>query len=254
MNLQSFIFDIHCHTELAYCGQDVSAEEVLACARQAGIAGVCLTEHAPQLYCTAEEFWDARHLEPAVWTSPENARMDDFRRLVQPLRNGTVLVGLEVELDHAGQLTLHPTDRDFADLVVGAMHFRPSGLDEGTPGQRGEWFLQTARKMLDHDIDVLAHPFRIFARFDEPLDHLYAPLAEMLAETDTAAEINFHHTSRPAVAFFAECIARGVKIAIGSDAHNLEEVGDYARHLDVLREAAGRSDVRDLIYNPLARA
>ena len=55
-------------------------------------------------------------------------------------------------------------------------------------------------------------------------------------------------------AFFAECIARGVKIALGSDAHALREVGDLHAHLALLREAAGSDDVEHLLWSaPWAR-
>jgi histidinol phosphatase-like PHP family hydrolase len=45
------------------------------------------------------------------------------------------------------------------------------------------------------------------------------------------------------------CIERGVKIALGSDAHNLLEVGDFYPHLELLRSAAHRHDVADLVFH-----
>lgn len=68
-----------------------------------------------------------------------------------------------------------------------------------------------------------------------------ALLADMLAATGTAAEINCHLNSNDPE-FFAQCIARGVKIAFGSDAHRLSEVGNLGPHLQLLREAAGAGD------------
>lgn len=249
------LYDTHCHTELAYCGQDdLTAEGVVARGRQVGLAGLCLTEHAPQLYCSAEDFWEGRHVhEPAVWRSVEHSRMASYRQRVEPVRQregGYVRVGLEVELDADGKLTLHDDDRGWVDLLIGALHFRPKQIDDAPPKQRDAWFLDACETLLAQGVDILAHPFRVLARFEESTDHLYEPLAAMLAETHTAAEINFHHTSRPTVGFVARCLERGVKISLGSDAHTLEVVGQFDRHLAVLREAAGRSDVADLLYVP----
>jgi histidinol phosphatase-like PHP family hydrolase len=248
------LFDCHCHSELAYCRDDVTAEAVVARARQAGLAGVCITEHGPQLYCSADDFWDARHLiEPALWQNPSASRIGAYRELAGRVRRdgaGFVRVGLEVELDFAGQMTLRAEDRDWPDLLIGALHFRPEEITAGPRRQRHEWFLETCSTLLHHGVDILAHPFRIFARFEESHEHLYAPLAELLAETNTAAEINFHHTSRPDAGFLAACIERGVKLSLGSDAHSVEVVGQFDRHLAVLREAAGREDIAELLYEP----
>jgi putative hydrolase len=72
------------------------------------------------------------------------------------------------------------------------------------------------------------------------------PVAELLARSGAAAEINFHN-NEPDPEFIAICIERGVKIAFGSDAHALHEVGAFYPHLSVLREAAGRQDIADLL-------
>jgi histidinol phosphatase-like PHP family hydrolase len=75
---------------------------------------------------------------------------------------------------------------------------------------------------------------------------LYGDLADMLAATGTAAEMNLHN-SYPDVAFFAECIRRGVKVALASDAHELWEVALLGAHVEMLRQAAGMRDICDLL-------
>ena len=68
---------------------------------------------------------------------------------------------------------------------------------------------------------------------------MYATVAEMLAGRAIAAEVNYH-TNSPDPRFVEACLARGVKIALGTDAHALWEVGELAPHLAVLREAGVR--------------
>jgi histidinol phosphatase-like PHP family hydrolase len=71
----------------------------------------------------------------------------------------------------------------------------------------------------------------------------------MLATNGTAAEINFH-INTPEEEFFGECISAGVKIAFGSDSHELREVGNLGANLDIVQRLAGRMDVADLLYYP----
>ena len=225
------IIDCHAHTEFAYCGKDVTAKGVIARARTFGLTGQCLTEHAGQLYCNEKDFWAARHIrEPSVWHRGENSRMDEFKAVMLPLRDGFdrltaggfdrltaggfVRVGLEVGLDADGQLTIRDEDRDWPDLLIGAVHWIPENPDELNDTQLADAFMRASRGLAESGVDILAHPWRFFRREKRPTPkELYGDLADILAATDTAAEINFH-TNAPDPAFIAECIARGVKIAL----------------------------------------
>ncbi len=245
------VVDYHTHTEFAYCGRDITAAKVIERARMFGLSSVCLTEHAPQLYCRNEDFWSAKHiLTPALWRSDEHSRMAAFRRQVVPLRSDFVKIGLEVELDGEGQLTIRDEDRDVCDILVGAVHWVRPDLKDLTDAQVTSEFMKIVEGLLGRGIDILAHPLRYFAatRRPEPVE-LYAPLASALASAGVAAEINYHILS-PQPGFFAECLARGVKIAFGSDAHLTHEMSALAPHLALLRQLAGRQDVTDLLYLP----
>ncbi|MDY7011333.1 MAG: metallophosphoesterase [Planctomycetota bacterium] len=254
------IIDCHAHTEFAYCAEDVTAKDIIARARDFGLAGQCLTEHAGQLYCSAEDFWAARHIrEPAIiWRSGKNCRMDEFRAAMLPLRDEFVRIGLEVGLDADGQLTIRDEDRDWPDLLIGAVHWIPENPDELNDAQLSAAFMRASQGLLASGVDVLAHPWRFFSRAKRPTPkELYGDLADILAATGTAAEINFH-TNTPDPAFFAECIARGVKIALASDAHHTYEPGGFTAHLALLREAlrlcsgqAGTDDIDDLLFYPV---
>jgi len=238
------IVDTHAHTEFAYCGRGVTAAGAIERARTFGLAGVCLTEHAPQLYCSAEEFWAASHVRsPEVWRRGAHSRMAEFRRCTEPLRSDFVRVGLEVELDADGHLTLHESDRAWIDRVVGAVHWMPEDIDHLSDAAATTAFLNVNEALLAGGVDVLAHPWRFLRAAGRcvPAQAL-APMAEMLAATDTAAEINFH-INRPDVTFFRECLDRGVKIALGSDAHQPWEAGLLAANVALLVEAAGSEDV-----------
>ena len=86
-------------------------------------------------------------------------------------------------------------------------------------------------------IDVLAHPFRFFSwnGLERPT-HLYPVVADLLADSGVAAEVNFH-AHQPDAEFIRQCFGKGVKIALASDAHDLAEVGEFWPHVNVLRQA-----------------
>jgi histidinol phosphatase-like PHP family hydrolase len=211
---------------------------------------VCLVEHAPQLYCLSDDFFVGRHIaHPALWRTEEHNRAPAYRQALTPLRSPFVRVGLEVELDADGALTLHDEDREWPDLLLGAVHFFPEDFNGLSAARLTHLFMQATEGLLAADVDVLAHPWRIFRWAKQPVPaELYGPVAQALAQTRTATEINFHGND-PAPEFLAECLSRGVKVALGSDAHWLFEVGALNPHLDLLRRVAETDDVgRFLLY------
>jgi len=245
------IFDSHTHTQFAYCGEDVIASAVISRSRERGLVGVAITEHAPQLYCSREDFWGAKHLfDPKLWRSKENSRMSEYRQAVFPLRDEFVFVGFEVEVDSCGDLTILDEDRESLDLLLGAVHWLNCDTSGMTPAQEAAAFLKTSQQLLTAGVDVLAHPWRYFGRANLPVPkELYPELVEMLAATKTAAEINYH-TNQPDSDFFAMCIDSGVKISLGSDSHAMWEVGEFDNHIKTLNQAARGKDVSNLIYTP----
>ena len=245
---QPRLVDCHAHTEFAYCGRDITADRVISRSRTFGLAGVVLVEHSPQLYCSADDFWLARHIHrPELWRErTEHYRMDQFRRAMLPLRDDYVRIGLEVEVDTDGRLIVHDEDREWADLLVGAVHWP----HQETSTSETAAFLRTTDALLGQGVDILAHPLRFFRRFKQPVpDGIGTKVADMLAATETAAEINFH-TNDPNPQFLADCIDRGVKLSLASDCHHIHEAGAFTAHLPLLRQLAGGRDIEELLFQP----
>ena len=249
--------DVHCHTEFAYCATSVSAGVNRVLAHQLGLATLCLTEHAFHLYFPREIAWTYdwqrdRGLAEAVWNGPpRRGRMAAYRHFAAAQRGPGVRIGLEVDLMAGGELLLHPDDATGWDLLVGAIH-EIDTVRKGTPQAEMErLFMRDLERLLAYPIQVLAHPFRIFARHQmaKP-EHLFREVAERLARAGVAAEINFH-TNQPEPAFLRACLAAGTRLALGSDAHQFEEVADFDRHLRLLREAGlGMGDLARHLYAP----
>jgi histidinol phosphatase-like PHP family hydrolase len=251
------LVDVHCHTEYAYCATTVAAEANVRVARALGLRRQCLTEHAFQLYFEDRGLaWSGRwQTEPDVvrqaWAAGRG-KMEAYRRFAGSMRSDFVRLGLEVDLLADGALLLADEDRDGWDLLVGCVHYLP-GFEKGvtTPAETERLFFDHTARLLEQPIQVLAHPFRFFRRLGAGQPRgLYVPLAGLLAEHGVAAEVNFH-TNRPDPRFVAACVERGVKIALGSDSHDLAEVGEFHPHLEVLRRAGVRNeDLPDILYQP----
>lgn len=235
------LVDVHNHTEFAYCATNITAGQGILLAQTLGLAGVCVVEHTFQLYFPKDEAWSFRWQgEPErvarIWRDPLRGRMAAYRAFAQGLRKPFVSLGLEVELYGTGQLLLAPEDADGWDLLLGAIHeIKDFDRHTTTQAEAEKLFLRDVEYLLAHPIQVLAHPFRFFARkgLRKP-EHLYPFVAERLAACGVAAEINFH-TNEPEPAFFKECLKRNVRLALGTDSHELAEAGELAPHLKLLQ-------------------
>ena len=62
-----------------------------------------------------------------------------------------------------------------------------------------------------------------------------------------AAEINCHAGYRPSPEFFALCLKHGVKLSLGTDSHNLYEVGFIMPHLRILKAVGAYSKLDEVL-------
>ncbi len=239
---QPGLCDVHCHTEFAYCATTITAANGIGLSGMLGLERVCLTEHTFQLYFPKPYAWSFKwQAEPeavaAAWAEPGRGRMAAFRAFAQAARSSFTHIGLEVDLYGDGRLLLAPQDASGWDVLLGGIHAILGVTRNVTPQAEVErLFMRDVEAYLASPIHVLAHPFRFFPwnGYQKP-QHLFTAVAERLAATGKAAEVNFHG-NEPEPAFFRACLDRGVKIAFGTDSHNLLEPADLARHLRFMRD------------------
>jgi histidinol phosphatase-like PHP family hydrolase len=251
--------DTHCHTEYAYCATDVTAEDNVAVSKTSGLHGLCLIEHAFQLYFDEDDAWSWRWqtddaLVQKSWQTGRG-RMPEYREFAQALRDrhdGFVYLGLELDLRADGSLLLAEEDGRGWDLLVGSVHYiHDFDRDRTTRARAEKLFLRDVQRLLSHPIQVLAHPFRFLRRAEIKCSrHLYRTVARWLAESGVAAELNFHW-NEPDARFIEECLSLGVKIALATDSHKMEEVGNLSPHLDLFRQIGVRcEDLSGVLYRP----
>jgi histidinol phosphatase-like PHP family hydrolase len=252
---QPGLCDCHCHTEFAYCGTTISSANGIALSRMLGLDRVCLVDHTFQLYFPKPYAWTFKWpYEPeavaAAWASPGRSRMAAFQAFARAIRSPFARIGLEVDLYGDGQLLLAPEDAGGWDILLGGIHVI-AGVTRGvTPQAEAEKrFMRDVEAYLASPVQVLAHLFRFFPSngYQKP-EHLYTVLADRLAATGKAAELNFHG-NEPEPPFFRACLERGVKIALGTDSHSISQPGDLARHLRFLHSlGVTDADLPDVLF------
>jgi len=237
--------DVHCHTEFAYCATTVDTATAITLSKNLGVTKHCVLEHSFQLYFDKRYAmsgkWqsDPKRVED-VWATPERSRMANYRRFAEKLRSPFVRIGLEVDLYDNGKMLLAPEDAEEGmwDILIGAIHF----IHDFVPGkttqkEAEEMFIRDVEQLVQLPIKVLAHPLRFFtwSNLQTP-KHLYPVVADLLADSGVAAEINFHNYQTDPE-FIRCCVEKNVKIALASDAHALQEVGEFVPHVEVLKQA-----------------
>jgi histidinol phosphatase-like PHP family hydrolase/predicted phosphodiesterase len=245
------LVDTHVHTQFSYCGptMDMGATEALA--PKLGLEGLALTEHSGQLYYDESTYWSGNWfpLGNSLSSIPAECRLGSYLDAAREVRDPSILIGFEADCRSDGTLVLDPNERP--DIVLGSVHqmdsvtWRLHGSEPMTSAISDE-FLGLNESLVRNGVDIVAHPFRILTGVSG-VESLYGPMVELLRRNGVAAEINFH-LNDPPPEFFATCLARGVRVALGSDAHEHWELGDFVPHIEFLSQLGFTGDLPDITY------
>ncbi|NQU40337.1 MAG: metallophosphoesterase [Lentisphaerae bacterium] len=242
--------DYHVHSEFGYCAQDTSFARGADLAGRLGLAEIGFAEHSGQLYFLPDEYWNGEcHRAGVDGIDPFISRMDDYLAAGTAVRGPGVKVGLELDFDFQGRAVLQPRDRQRADHLLGSVHrLAVLECEDPDPVEIVEAFLWMVDAIVAQGVDILAHPFRIIRREDIELNHaILDRVVTALHRTHTAAEINVH-LGGPPLEFVTMCMDRGVKLALGGDAHHLLDIGNFAQHLAILEAAGAPADLNEVLF------
>ena len=239
--------DYHIHTHLAYCGENMDMLKTLQIAQLTGLNRVSFSEHAGQLYLSNEDYWSSAYFAKGLAGCNLENRMNDFLTALKAT-SGNFLSGLELDTDINGNFTAFQADVDQVDVKIGALHALHIDDFDDYDAVKKEFMYRT-EQIVKNNVDILAHPFRMFRRCNLPTaPELYEPVAKLLKATNTAAEINLH-TNDPDPEFLLCCINHGVKLSFGSDSHNLYEVGELHQHLTIMDSIGYLNRLDEVLLN-----
>ncbi|MCP1102323.1 putative hydrolase [Aequitasia blattaphilus] len=213
--------EIDTHTHTLVSGHAYSTmNEMAVAAREKGLKGIALTEHAPLL--------------------PGSPHFYYFQNLkVVPREKCGIRLFLGVELNilnQKGEVDLAPEILEILDLRIASIHV-PCYEGERTVDAITEAYL---RAMENPNIDIIGHPDD--GRF--PIN--YYRLVQGAVATGTILEVNntslspesFRQNGRENILnLLQECKAQGAFIALGTDAHVDTAIGEYPYVMELLKES-----------------
>ncbi|MCS7180492.1 MAG: metallophosphoesterase [bacterium] len=233
------IIDHHCHTEFGYCAEDVSMEKVIERCNLFGVKKIYFTEHAGQLYLSPDDYWNFKFFNNTSLIKKQREenkdRIGEYVKRFKLLNSPIGGIGLEVEIDKEGNITLLEEDRNFFEILIGAVHYLPEEMCV-SKNITIKNFLWAVEKLVENRINILAHPFRFFFRKKiETPKEIYKDVIKILKDGNVKAEVNFHHYY-PEKEFFKMCREEEVEIVFGSDSHNLIDIGEFSEYIKFIKE------------------
>jgi len=240
------LVDHHVHTKMAYCNENMDIAKASALGRLFGLGGIVISEHSAHLYFSNENYRERLQYTEGMKSDKKNDRVAEYFASYANEADSFCRLGMEIDYDRNGRGIITPAVWDKLEFRNGSVHVMD--IPE-TPDMKAieKEFLFLTEAVAASGVNALVHPFRIFKRRGLELPHhLFAPVVDILKRYGTAVEINYH-TNEPPAEFFRMCVENGIKLSLGSDAHNLYEVGEFYAHLKFLQEIAPDFDLCDLL-------
>lgn len=208
--------DLHVHTVAS--GHAYSTiEEITRAAAQKGLKGVGMTDHGPSM--------------PAA---PHEYHFMGLRFIPEVLGGIRVFKGVEANILDNGKIDLADEFLCNLDVVLAGFH-----ADCGYSGTTRSDHTKNMMQVMEHPrVHIISHP----GNPEFPIDH--EAVVRQAVATGTALEINSSSFTNARCGSKPQCIeiARlcaeyGALIAIGSDSHIAQAVGDVAPAIEVAEQA-----------------
>ena len=208
--------DTHCHTIVSGHAYN-TLREMVSMAAEKGLAGLAVTEHAPQMPGAAPLYY-----------------FQNFQVVPRSMCGIHLLLGAEVNItDRTGGLDLPEATLKNLDLAIASMHM-PCFLEERTIENVMEAYYAV---MQNPYVDIIGHPDD--GRF--PAD--YEALAKEAKRTGTLLEVNNSslrpegfrvNTHENCKKMLEACKKEGTMIVWGSDAHVDVDAGNFCNVSEIL--------------------
>jgi DNA polymerase (family 10) len=194
--------DFHVHS--SFSDGSATLEEIANRAKAFGYEYIAVCDHSESVtYAGGVSVQDLKE------------KMEKIHALNKHISGMTLLSGIEVDIKSDGNLDCSEEVLDQLDVAVAAVH---SGFKKNVTGRM--------LKAMDHPrVQIIAHPTGRLISGREGYDVDLDAVMRKAAETGTALEINAHY-DRLDLNDLASRKAKelGVKLAIGTDAHHLDQL------------------------------
>jgi putative hydrolase len=221
------LVDAHIHTTLTD-GRSAFDEYALR-AKDLGLKAIAFTEHMD---------------DTSVWFDDYLALRERINELAAPVK---VYFGAEVKACRIdGTLNLNFKRAIKLDFIIGVLHRYPDGtgsyhsFHDLSAAQAQEIDFELSRALLSNPlVDVWGHPGGVYATyFGAYREELLRELVAHAERNGKVVEINSKPRYRPVFqVIYEECLRRDCLISIGSDAHEVSELGEVCTFLDNIKHS-----------------
>ncbi len=195
--------DLHMHTNAS--DGDCSIKEMAQMARQLGYKYICITDHSKS--SGIANGLSAKRLANQI---------KQIHKLNEKIKGIKILAGSEVDILANGSI-------DFNDKLLADLDFVIASIHSGMGSSREKVTSRTLKAMDNPYVNCIAHPTGRLLGQREPMDIDIAAVIKHAAETGTALEVNANPWRLDLKDIHCKmAVEAGVKLAIGTDAHNIE--------------------------------
>ena len=231
LNKSNIRYDYHIHTSQTDGSSTI--EEYINSAIVLGLKEIAFTEHVRR---------------SSVW-------FDSFLNEVKSLRlkfqdKLRVFTGMEAKvLDFEGNIDASGEMISNSEIVIGSVHRYPNGknryldyLDLSVEDAAEIEFNLACSLLKNPYVDVLGHPGGVFeTQFNMSFpDKFYEDIIKKANECDKVIEINCKYLRNPDN-FFKFCKKYNPYVSLGSDAHNMMELGNIFKLINVYLDRSNRN-------------
>jgi histidinol phosphatase-like PHP family hydrolase len=231
--------DLHIHTRFSDGRNEV--EDILGVARAKRLKIIAITDHYSEF-------------QPL----PKRMSKGLLREYLEVLEGKAVLKGVEAEILADGMPSISKNTRGFLEVVLGGLHILHDTVfwDDPKPILDQEKFVEDIRITLvkcmeSHLVDVINHVTWLPEAIRSESDSLITAdwvrsVVKTASDYGVAIELN-SAWKVPDEFFVKECVHQGVKLSIGSDAHEASRVGEVSYAQQIMKSL---NISADLIFIP----
>lgn len=203
ISLEHIKGDLHMHS--TWSDGAYSIQEMVEACRQKGYSYIAITDHS-------------QFLKVANGLTPERLMLQgaEIEELQKSYSDFTILKGIEMDILPDGSLDYKDEVLQQLDIVIASIH--------SSFNQPREVIMERLKTALyHHHVDMIAHPTGRLIGKRNGYDVDIQLLIDLAKETDTILELNANPNRLDLCADYVKRAQdKGVKIAINTDAHNLE--------------------------------
>jgi DNA polymerase (family X) len=218
--------DLQMHT-IWSDGINTTIDMALA-AKNLGHEYICITDHTGNLKI-ANALDEKRIKEQKKEIENANARLKNFR----------ILQGTEVNITADGSLDMKDDVLKGFDVVLASIH-------SGFKNSKEKITERILKAMENEHVDIIAHPFGRLINERPAYEMDFEKILEKAKETKTVLEINaFPNRLDLNDAHIRSAVKVGVKLSIGTDAHQINDLRYYT--LGIATARRGWAEKKDII-------